>query len=66
MWSTTLASESVWLPLDGALVRISLSADRWINRACEAAGRNLMPAEWDRSVTGGGEPVPACGGDDGS
>jgi hypothetical protein len=45
---TTLVTSSV----DGSVTFWGMSADAWIGRACDLAGRNLTHDEWDRYVGG--------------
>ena len=54
-------TQTVWVASSGLLLQIPVDPDRWIERACEVAGRELTQEEWDRYVPGGGEVQSACG-----
>jgi WD40 repeat protein len=46
------ATDSLWLFSSGRLLRLPLDPDRWAERACEIAARDLTQEEWDRYVPG--------------
>ncbi len=50
----------LWVQTSGRLVAVPLDPQRWIERACEVAGRAMTPAEWDRLVPGGGDVIDRC------
>jgi WD40 repeat protein len=52
-------TELVTVGVDDTILLWDLSPDRWVERACELAGRNLTPEEWSRYV-GAGAPRPSC------
>ena len=46
------ATQTLWVSSSGKLVQIPLDPARWLELACEAAGRNFTQEEWDRLVPG--------------
>ncbi len=50
-------SESLWVSSSGLILNISLDPERWVERACEIAGRDLTQNEWDQFVPGAGDEV---------
>ncbi|MEE8492018.1 MAG: hypothetical protein V3S60_10270, partial [Acidimicrobiia bacterium] len=54
------AADSVWLSIPGRIVRLPLSPQRWVDRACELAGRDFTQEEWDRFVPGDQPLQSAC------
>ncbi len=57
-------SASVWVPVNGRVLRLPVEPSRWITLACETVGRTLTEAEWRAHVpTDAGErsdPISAC------
>ena len=53
-------TDSVWVATSGTLLRFSLDTERWVERACDLAGRELTSDEWDRLVPGDSAQRPAC------
>lgn len=44
----------------GAAVRLPLSPERWVERACEVVGRSLTLDEWAEHVPGQDPWQPTC------
>jgi len=55
------ATDSLWVFSAGNLLRLPLDPQRWVERACELAGRDLTEDEWDRYVPGDGPLQSSCG-----
>jgi hypothetical protein len=54
------ANESVWVATSGLVVRLPVTPERWIERACELVGRDLTEDEWREYVPGDAPQQPAC------
>lgn len=50
----------VWIRLDGQWTKIPLDPERWLELACELAGRSLTEAEWRDFVPGDRPYRDAC------
>ena len=54
-------SKTMWTNTSGKVVEIPVNPERWIERACEIAGRDFTDEEWDRLVPGDQPLQSACG-----
>jgi WD40 repeat protein len=55
------ATDSLWVFSAGNLLRLPLDPQRWLERACKLAGRDLTQDEWDRYVPGDNSLRSSCG-----
>ncbi|MEM8746464.1 MAG: AAA family ATPase, partial [Actinomycetota bacterium] len=53
-------ADTIWVPVSGRLIEVPLTAERWIERACDLIGRDLTESEWRRYVPGDGPVQSAC------
>lgn len=53
-------TDSLWLSTGGRLLRLPLSPQRWVERACTLVGRDFTQDEWDRFVPGDAPLTSAC------
>ena len=53
--------DAVWWSADSGPQRWTADPDRWLELACQIAGRELSPAEWDAYVSSDDPQVPRCG-----
>ena len=55
------ATDSLWVFSADKLLRLPLDPQRWVERACELAGRDFTQEEWDRFVPGDEPLQSSCG-----
>jgi hypothetical protein len=56
-----VATDSLWVVTSGKLLRVPLTPDRWVERACEIVPRGFTDDEAERFVPGGDPPPAVCG-----
>jgi len=53
-------ADSMWMVSSDTLLEIPIRPEIWVERACDAVGRDMTQEEWDRVVPGGGPVQSAC------
>lgn len=54
------ASDTIWFPSSGQLLKIPIEPQLWVERACELVGRDLTEDEWEQFVPGSQPLQSAC------
>ena len=54
------STDMLWMGTAGKLIEVPLDPDRWVERACAVASRELTSEEWERLVPGDEAQRRAC------